>query len=142
MRRHDSVAAALEALGAAVVHVVGQPISHAVKAGFKRRGEVGPLLDDSGPCWVGWAWCEDSHAAVWLFRSMVYPCCNLRWKFPLSGLSGFLWSRACGVAQFCASVGNPVVRFVSARFCASGSILLMSRAPLHTSGVVHWLEWI
>jgi len=59
LRRHDSVAAALEALGAAVVHVVGQPISHDVKAGFKRRGEVGPLLDDSGPGWVGWAWCEE-----------------------------------------------------------------------------------
>jgi hypothetical protein len=62
--RHNAVAAALEALGAAIVHPVGQPINHSVKAGFKRRGEVGPLLDDSGPCWVGWAWCEDSAVAV------------------------------------------------------------------------------
>ena len=57
--RHNAVAAALEALGAAIVHPVGQPINHSVKAGFKRRGEVGPVLDDSWPGGVGWAWGKD-----------------------------------------------------------------------------------
>jgi hypothetical protein len=64
--RHNAVAAALEALGAAIVHPVGQPINHSVKAGFKRRGEVGPLLDDSpGQAGVGWAWCENWRSMNW-----------------------------------------------------------------------------
>ena len=56
LRRHNAVPAALEALGSAIVHPVGQPINHSTKAGFKRRGEVGPALDDSWPggvCWAG-----------------------------------------------------------------------------------------
>ncbi len=35
-----------------------------------------------------------------------------------------------------ASTCNPVVRLVSACFCASASILLMSRGPLFASGVL------
>jgi len=63
LQRHNTVAAALEALGAAIVHPVGQPINHSVKAGFKRRGEVGPVLDDSWPGGVVWAWCKKTCAA-------------------------------------------------------------------------------
>jgi len=99
--RHNAVAAALEALGAAIVHPVGQPISHSVKAGFKRRGEVGPLLDDSGPCWVGWAWGEKTCTA----KSAVLICGSLGCRVP-STMGGLLlcsitW--AFGVGHICAT---------------------------------------
>lgn len=62
LRRHNAVSAALEALGSAIVHPVGQPINHYTKAGFKRRGEVGSLSDDFGPAWACWTggekWCS------------------------------------------------------------------------------------
>jgi hypothetical protein len=68
--RHNAVAAALEALGAAIVHPVGQPINHSVKAGFKRRGEVGPVLDDAWPGGVGWAWGEE-----WATKLLNWSMC-------------------------------------------------------------------
>jgi len=59
LERHNAVADALEALGSAFVHCKGHPINISPKIGFKRRGEVGLALDEPGPGWVGWPWCEE-----------------------------------------------------------------------------------
>ena len=64
LRRHNAVSAALEALGSAIVHPMGHPISHSTKAGFKRRGKVGSAPDDFSPGWVCWAGGENRLAGV------------------------------------------------------------------------------
>ena len=49
LQRYDSISRAAKGIGSILVHHHGHPSSHEANAGFNRRGEVGPALEDSGP---------------------------------------------------------------------------------------------
>jgi hypothetical protein len=108
LQRHNAVAAALEALGAAIVHPVGQPINHSVKAGFKRRGEVWVVLDDVCPSWVGWACGEKWCTAM----SALLICGSLGLRVPSTMGGLLLCSITCafGVGQLlaCSRMSGPI----------------------------------
>lgn len=77
-----------------------------MKAGFKRRGEVGPLLDDSGPGWVGWAWREE-----WATKLLSWSMC-LRPPPPVTVQCSRLFSPFESLA---AGVGHCTAATVSGR---------------------------
>ena len=110
LERHDAIARASQAVGAMLVHPIGQPISQSANSGFNRRREPWGGGDDAGPSGIGGAGGEKLSACQFSMSIRLCPSFLIIW------LPSPFTIRAVGVAQFAAMFGSGVSPFEPVMF--------------------------